>query len=270
MKSDEIHRREVDFHNEWAAATELDKIRVREAFESPTAMENHWILQKIGPIAGKRVLDLGAGLGESSVYFALMGADVTTSDISPRMVELAISLGEFHGVNIKGLVAAGENLEIPENHFDIIYTANTIHHVTDKRQFFIQMQRALKPGGRFFSWDPLAYNPIIEIYRRMATDVRTEDEAPLTFKDVNLAREYFNDVEHREFWIASLALFLKYYLIDRIHPNKKRYWKLIYEETNFSLLWWLPLKKIDSLLTKLPLVRRLAWNIVITGRKPHN
>ena len=268
MDSESIHRREAEFHDEWAAGTDLEKVRVREAFESPTAMENLWILKKMGPLSGKRLLDLGAGLGESSVYFALLGAEVTTSDISPGMVDLAIKLGKHHGVTLKGIVAAGENLGVPENHYDIIYTANTVHHVTDKRQFFQQIRRALKPGGRFFTWDPLAYNPLIGVYRRMATKVRTEDEAPLTFEDVALAREFFSEVEHREFWICTLALFLKYYLVDRIHPNDKRYWKLIYEESPSSLRWWSPLKTLDEFLTRLPLVRRLAWNMVMTGRKP--
>ena len=262
-----IHRREAEFHDEWAADTDLVKVRVREAFEAPTAMENRWIMQKMGPLTGKRLLDLGAGLGESSVYFALLGAEVTTSDISPGMVDLAIRLGKHHGVTLQGIVAAGENLGVPENHYDIIYTANTVHHVTDKRQFFQQIRRALKPGGRFFTWDPLAYNPLIGIYRRMATKVRTEDEAPLTFADVALAREFFDAVEHREFWITTLALFLKYYLVDRIHPNDMRYWKLIYEESPASLRWWTLLNSLDGFLTRLPLIRRLAWNMVMTGTK---
>ena len=184
------------------------------------------------------------------------------------MVELALKLGAHHGVKLEGVVAAGENLGVPEGRYDIVYAANTLHHVTDRTKFFGELRRALKPGGRFFTWDPLAYNPVINIYRRMATKVRTEDESPLTFADIALARKFFTQVEHREFWILTLAIFLKYYLVDRIHPNQKRYWKLIYEETPRRLWWWRPLKMIDALLTRIPLVRRLAWNTVITGIKP--
>ena len=111
-------------------------------------------------------------------------------------------------------------------------------------------------------------NPLIKVYRHLATKVRTEDESPLTFADVALARRHFVEVEHREFWILTLSLFCKYFLIDRIHPNAKRYWKLIYEETPRSLWWWHPLRRLDEFLTRIPLLRRLAWNMVITGRKP--
>lgn len=264
---DNLHAKETEFHNHWAASVNLGDIRVSEAFEAPAAMENRFILAQMGPLRGKRLLDIGAGLGESSVYFALQGADVTCTDISPGMVDCAVRLGELHGVKLTGIVAAGETLNVPPGSFDIVYIANTIHHVGDKKLLFAEIHKALKPGGRFFSFDPLAYNPVIEVYRRMATEVRTEDEAPLTFAHVRLARKYFHNVRHREFWICSLALFLKYYLVDRVHPNQDRYWKRIFRETPASLRWWLPLRWIDSVLTRIPVVRRLAWNIVMWGEK---
>lgn len=65
----------------------------------------------------------------------------------------------------------------------------------------------------------------------MASRVRTSDESPLTADDVALVRQFFANVGHREFWIVSLVLFLKYYLFDRVHPNQDRYWKRILSET---------------------------------------
>jgi SAM-dependent methyltransferase len=263
-----VHSRESAFHDQWALETPLAQIAVREAFEAPTAVENRAILALMGDLRGKRLLDVGAGLGESSVYFALRGADVTALDLSPRMVDCAIALGRAHGVSIRGVVQSGERLDVPEAHFDIVYVANTIHHVTDKDLLFRQVHRALKVGGRFFSYDPLGYNPIIEIYRRMATKVRTEDEAPLTFADVEIARKYFPNLKHREFWILTLSLFLKYYLIDRVDPNDERYWKKILLETPRTLWWWMPLELADRVLTRIPFLRRMAWNIVMWGEKP--
>jgi SAM-dependent methyltransferase len=196
-----------------------------------------------------------------------LGAEVTAVDLSPGMVQCAVELGKLHGVEIRGVVQSGESLDVPANYYDIVYVANTIHHVTDKDSLFLQIQRALKPGGRFFSFDPLAYNPVINIYRHMATQVRTEDEAPLTFGDVTRAGKYFQNVGHQEFWILTLSLFLKYYLVDRVHPNQDRYWKRIFREKAETLGWWLPLEKMDRVLTRLPLVRRLAWNMVMWGEK---
>ena len=262
-----IHDKERAFHNDWASSTLLDEIRIHEAFEGPTAMENEFILRQMGPLPGINLLDIGAGLGESSVYFALKGAQVTATDISPGMVDNAVRLGRKYGVSIEGVVTDAEALHVPSDTYDIVYCANILHHVTDRESFFSQIQRALKPGGRFFTIDPLAYNPVINVYRKMATEVRTEDERPLTFHDLDLARKYFSNVQHREFWITSLLLFLKYFLVDRLHPNDDRYWKRIYKETPESLHWWMPLRSIDRILSRIPGIRMLAWNIVMYGQK---
>ena len=262
-----IQRREAGFHDAWARDTRAEDVLVRECFEAPTAMENRFILSQMGPLQGKALLDIGTGLGESSIYFALQGAEVTTVDLSPVMVEKAVALGARYGVKLEGIVSGGEDLNVPAGRYDLIYIANTIHHVTDRPLLFEQMSRALKPGGKFFSFDPIAYNPVINVYRKMATEVRTADESPLTRADIALARKYFANVRHREFWIASLALFAKYYVGGRVHPNEDRYWKRILRETPEGLRWWFPLRALDAALTRVPLVRWLAWNVVMWGEK---
>ena len=265
-KSD-LHVREIAFHDAWARSTDLDSRAVKACFEAPTAMENHFIVREMGPLVGKHILDVGSGLGESSVYFALQGARVTTTDISPEMVSTALDLGKRYGVELEGIVSSGEDLHVPSEAYDIVYVANTIHHVADRAALLDQIRRALNPGGRFFSIDPIAYNPAIQVYRALATEVRTPDETPLRAADVRLVKKYFANVRHREFWCLTLALFFKYYLIDRVHPNEDRYWKRILRETPETLRWWLPLRAVDSVLTRLPLLRWLCWNIVIWGEK---
>ena len=260
-------QREAHFHDRWASSTRVEDVRVRESFESPTAMENQFILRRMGSLQGKKLLDIGAGLGESSVYFALQGARVTTLDVSAGMVETASALARRFGVELEGMVSSAEDLKVPDESYDIVYIANTIHHVQNRALLFERISRALKPGGRFFSYDPLAYNPAINVYRRMATEVRTSDESPLTIADLKLARRYFHRVGHREFWICSLALFMKYYLKDRVDPNQERYWKRILQESENTLRWWMPLRAADAVLTRIPAVRWLAWNMVLWGEK---
>jgi ubiquinone/menaquinone biosynthesis C-methylase UbiE len=268
MASDTItHQREAAFHDAWAGSTPLGDVLVRECFQAPTALENRFIRSRMGDLRGKRLLDIGAGLGESSVYFALQGAQVTMTDISPGMVQKGRKLARRYGVEVEGIVSEAEDLGVAAETFDFVYIANTIHHVRGRDALFQKIHRALKPGGFFFSYDPLAYNPAINVYRRMATQVRTEDEAPLTRADLQLARKYFPNVQHREVWISTLLLFLKYYAVDRVHPNQDRYWKRILQETPESLRWWMPLRALDAALTRLPLLRWLAWNMVMWGEK---
>jgi len=265
--SNNTAQRETEFHDAWANNTAIENVLVRECFEAPTAMENQFILSQMGELKGKRLLDVGSGLGESSVYFALQGARVTMADLSPGMVKTGQEIAKKYGVEVEGIVSSAEELDVPAESYDLVYIANTIHHAHDRELLFQKIHRALKTGGWFFSFDPIAYNPVINVYRRMATEVRTEDESPLTARDLKLARKYFPSVQHREFWVSTLALFLKYYALDRIHPNQDRYWKRILRETPESLSWWMPLRSLDALLTRIPAMRWLAWNMVMWGQK---
>lgn len=266
----ELRTREAAFHDAWAAETAPESVPVLAAFESPVALENRWVLARAGPLAGRRLLDVGTGLGEAAVYFALQGARVTATDLSPGMVAAAARLAAHHGVTIDTAVGPAEALPFPDASFDLVYAANVLHHVQERERFLAELRRVLVPGGRFFTIDPLAYNPVIAVYRRIATAVRTPDEAPLTLADLRRARARFEGVEHHETWIAALALFLKYYLVDRVHPNADRYWKRILRERDADLRWWRPLAALDALLTRLPLVRWLAWNVVMTGVRPRS
>src|SRR6516165_4550059 len=127
VPSEKLHAREAEFHDAWAADTHVEDVLVRECFEAPTALENRFILAKMGNLRGRRVLDIGAGLGESSVYFALQGAEVTTTDISPLMVDKVLQLARNYGVRVTGVVSTAESLCVPESYYDFVYVANTIH-----------------------------------------------------------------------------------------------------------------------------------------------
>ncbi len=268
MQSEPAHDRERRFHDEWALQTASPDVRVRAAFEAITALENRFILRQMGDLRGCRILDLGSGLGETAVYFALRGARVTATDISPEMCALCVETARRHGVEVEAIVTPAEQLNVSPGTFDIVFGANMLHHVTDIDTTLGAVRRALRPGGRCFFWDPLAYNPVINVYRWMASEVRTPDEHPLTFQTLDVFRRHFVEVRHREFWLATLALFLKYYFVNGIHPNAGRYWKLILDETPERIGWWFrPLQRLDELLLRFPLVRRLAWNTVIWAQR---
>ena len=266
--SDLREQREKTFHDRWALESSPSQINVFEAFENVTAQENKFITGLMGDLKGIELLDIGAGLGESSVYFALKGARVTANDISSAMLSHCVSLGEMHGVKITTLLSSGETFEFSERMFHMVYGANVLHHVGDIESFLRAVKRALFPGGRFYFIEPLAYNPVIHVYRRLATQVRTADERPLRFSDVEMFRSVFSEVHHREFWLSTLLLFLKYYFIDRVDPNKDRYWKRILKEDPRKIGWWFkPLLVADTFLLRLPLLNYLAWNTVIWGQR---
>ncbi|MEW6492748.1 MAG: class I SAM-dependent methyltransferase [Cyanobacteriota bacterium] len=264
---DETLEKERLFHDTWAAAIDVDGIRVADYFEACTAPENRFILQKMGNIRGKRLLDLGCGAGENSVYFAMQGARCVAADYSPGMVEVALQLAARHGVEVEGCTANAMALDFPDNTFDIVYASNLLHHIPDPKIALKEMHRVLKPGGKVCFWDPLKHNPVINVYRRMATEVRTDDEMPLEINIVNYIKSVFSQTDYDTFWIATLWIFLQFYLIEKVDPNQERYWKKIIIEQERLAPTYRGLEKVDRVLKKLPLMKRLAWNIAVVATK---
>ena len=255
---------ERDFHDAWASSEDISKINVRQANEVCTAPEMRFITKRLGSLKGKRLLDVGCGLGEASVYFALQGADVTSSDLSQGMLDATTRLAKAHGVEINQHIASAEDMNLSaDDKFDIIYTGNLLHHV-DIEETISRIVPHLSPDGIFVSWDPIAYNPAINLYRAIARDVRTPDEHPLRWSDIKLFSKYFNSVETKYFWLTTLVIFILMFFAQRRNPNKERFWKAVVEE---GAKWsWLykPLEKIDSFLLKFfPPLRLLCWNVVI-------
>jgi 2-polyprenyl-3-methyl-5-hydroxy-6-metoxy-1,4-benzoquinol methylase len=234
-----------------------------------TAPEMRSIRASLGPLRGKRLLDVGCGLGEASVFFALEGADVTATDISSGMLDAAQRLAAANNVALRTVVSASEDLAIAaEEPFDIIYTGNTLHHV-NIAESLSRLLPLLKDDGTFVSWDPVAYNPVINVYRWMATEVRTEDEHPLTLADIRTIRGHFRSSQIRWFWLTTLLLFIVMAVIQRRSPNKERFWKKVVEEADRWAWLYRPLEMLDRvLLTVFPFLRPLCWNVVVIGRGP--
>jgi SAM-dependent methyltransferase len=221
----------------------------------------------MGDIQGKLLLDLGCGAGENSVYFGKKGARCVATDYSPGMVEVALKLADANGVTIEGCTANAMALDFPDNTFDLVYASNLLHHIPDPKIALKEMHRVLKPGGKACFWDPLKHNPVINVYRRMATAVRTDDEMPLDINIVNYIKTLFSETAYDTFWIATLWIFLRFYLIERVDPNQERYWKKIIIEQERLAPSYQRLEQVDRVLKKLPFVKRLAWNLAVVATK---
>lgn len=255
--------REEFFHDNWADSTNVDHVMVDEFFEACTSPENRYIINRLGDIKNKKILELGCGLGEASVYFAKKGADVTATDISGEMVQLADKVAKKHGVKVNTAKCFSHEIPFENETFDVVYAANVLHHV-DLEMTLIEVNRVLKKGGAFVSWDPLAHNPLINIYRKMASEVRTDDEHPLRISQLKLFKKHFSKVEYTTTWFFTLWIFIKFYFIDKVDPNKERYWKKILDDHLKLKKDYSFLESIDNnFLRVFPFLKKYCWNIVI-------
>lgn len=258
---------EAEFHDKWAEIEDPEKIEVKLINEASTSPEMRFITKQIGNFNGKKILDVGCGLGEVSIYFALKGANVTALDISSGMLKKTSQLAKLNGVKIKTHLATAEDFNFSDNEkFDVIYMGNCLHHANIDRSMKNVVSH-LNKDGIFLSWDPIAYNPIINIYRLIATKVRTPDEHPLKLSDIKLIKNYFKFSETNYFWFTTLIIFVLMFIVQFKNPNKERFWKtVIYESKKWEWLYK-PLERLDKIILKLfPPLKLLCWNVVIFGK----
>lgn len=258
---------ERHFHDEWARTIDPETVLVKESFEAITAIENRFVLSRLGEIRGKRMLDVGCGSGEAAIYFAQRGAVVTALDISGAFLRVVAALSRKHGTPVSAIIAPVEFLPFPDETFDIVYGNAVLHHV-EFLDAMREVHRVLKPGGRAFFIEPLAYNPVINVYRRMAGTMRTPDEKPLSLANVRRLHGLYRSVEHKEFWLLSQLVFVWFFVGMRAHPARERYWKkVIYDADKIAWLFR-PLSAADGAIMKLfPFLNRLCWNTVVCLQK---
>lgn len=204
--------------------------------------------------ADKRVLDYGCGSGEETRRIAGYGTrEVVGIDIS----EVSIAIAE------KGTRAAGlqdrctffsmdaENMTFDDNSFDIVYCSGVLHHI-DLNKAYPEIARVLKPSGQLIATEPLAYNPLIQWYRRRTPHLRTswEIEHILKKKDIYLGKKYFNRLDILSFlYLFSIAA-------------------VPFRNTPLFNFLRRILGQLDKLVLHLPFIQWFAWQIVFVFSEP--
>ena len=129
------------------------EIGTRAFFERIEAhrYEKEWHIPAAANFAntrGLRVLEIGCGLGTDGAQFAKAGADYTGVDLTNAAIELARKRFELFGLTGKFQVADAENLDFPDESFDVVYSHGVLHHTPDIDAAVQEIHRVLKPGGR--------------------------------------------------------------------------------------------------------------------------
>jgi 2-polyprenyl-3-methyl-5-hydroxy-6-metoxy-1,4-benzoquinol methylase len=100
---------------------------------------------------GKRVLEVGCGIGTDSINFARAGAELTAVDLSPESLGVAATRAEVMGVGdrIRFLQANAEELAsvLHGEQFDLIYSFGVVHHTPRPERALTEMGKLAAPGG---------------------------------------------------------------------------------------------------------------------------
>ncbi len=110
------------------------------------------VLQWSGVQQAENILDVGCGIGGSSLYLAQkFNARVTGITLSPvqasRAAERATEASLDSQANFQ--VADAQNMPFADNSFDLLWSLESGEHMPDKTKFMQECYRVLKPGGKF-------------------------------------------------------------------------------------------------------------------------
>jgi SAM-dependent methyltransferase len=100
---------------------------------------------------GKRVLEVGCGIGTDTINFARAGATVTAVDLSEKSIELARTRAKVFDladrVDFRRADAERLSAFVPVEPFDLVYSFGVIHHSPQPERIVAEMRRFLRPGG---------------------------------------------------------------------------------------------------------------------------
>jgi len=142
--------------------------------DAPLTMELCTEAAKYATPHARELLDIGCGAGNYTLKMLSKVPDLhcTLNDLSRPMLEKAT---ERVSPQTKGTVTIIQddmrNLDLPDNHFDIILAAATLHHLRDDEDWthmFTKIYKALKPGGSFWVSDLITHHS--EVITRLFED----------------------------------------------------------------------------------------------------
>ena len=94
---------------------------------------------------GKRVLEVGCGIGTDTINFARAGAQVTAVDVSTESLSLAKKRAEVFGLSdrIRFSHADAERLgeAVPPEHYDLVYSFGVIHHTPHPARVMAEIRK---------------------------------------------------------------------------------------------------------------------------------
>ncbi len=246
MQLSEKNIREKKFHNELQSKS---KGRFENVFYKAiyNCNEDYFDFLKLH-CSNSIVLDYGCGVGHSLQKVVEFNPKrITGIDISEVSIQKAKNIITNKNSNIELLVDNCESTRFKDNTFDIVYGAGILHHL-NLQICLKEINRILKPGGKFLFIEPLGTNPFINLYRKLTPKSRSEDEHPLIMNDFNLIQNQFSKINIKYYGFLTLFFFPLY--------NSPK------NSTIFRIL-----KNLDKTLLKINFFKKLAWSVLISAEK---
>lgn len=122
-----------------------------ERFESPERdayQKPEEVLDYLGNVLNKKIMDIGAGSGYFSVKLADRGAKVIAADVSDEFQNALKKRIEVQGIkNIELRKIPYDDPNLHDHEVDIALIVNTYHHIEDRSTYFSKVKKGTKGKG---------------------------------------------------------------------------------------------------------------------------
>jgi SAM-dependent methyltransferase len=182
----------------------------------PPSPPERWetpLLQAIGDVSGRDVLDVGCGKGDLALWLLDNGARVTGLDLSPGMVDVARERARQFRPDAQARFVATplESNALPDESFDLVVGRWILHH-SDLDVALDEIVRLLRPGGLGIFYENQVTNPVLAFARQFMVGrfgiprLGTIDEHPFTAADYPLFNDRCRNVEliYPDFYVLGL------------------------------------------------------------------
>ncbi|MBA3745159.1 class I SAM-dependent methyltransferase [Sporichthya sp.] len=104
----------------------------------------------LGPVTGRRVLEIGCGAGQCARWLANAGAAVVGLDLSEGQLRHSQALDARTGTAVPVVLADATDLPFADASFDLACSAyGAVPFVADSARVMREVARVLRPGGRW-------------------------------------------------------------------------------------------------------------------------
>jgi ubiquinone/menaquinone biosynthesis C-methylase UbiE len=190
-----------------------------------------------------RILDWGAGWGQTSLLLRAHGARVVAYDVEDK----GAASGLLRETGVRYVVTPGPQLPFADGEFDAVLNCGVLEHVDDEGAALAELRRVLRPGGRLFTYHlPNRYAYTEWLGRQLG---RFHHERTYT------RREAAALFERAGFRVEGCRAF---------HVLPRNVWGRLPERLALAPWTGVAYDRLDALLERLPGIRGLAtaWAVV--------
>ena len=216
---------------------------------------------------GKKVLEIGCGIGTDTISFARAGAQVTAVDLTEKSLEVARQRAKVFGFDdrIRFLQANAEKLSetVPVERYDLVYSFGVIHHTPHPDRVLDEVRKYVGPGSTVkimvynrWSWKVLwilfvyGKGQFWKLDRLIADYSEAQTGCPVTYSYSRSAGRQ---------WLSNHGFRTTATMVDHIFP----YSIPEYKQYQYKMVWyfrWMPKAVFRAL------ERAFGWHLCLTAK----